>query len=101
MASIEKLIALEPKVLCYSHFGEASNAAERLRKHAMQLGLWMSIAKDSVMKKESLSTVCRRVLAEDKSMAAIAGFFKSNPIYYKLTEESVQGFVESASKATA
>ena len=101
LASIEKLIALEPKVLCYSHFGEASNAAVRLRKHAMQLRLWMNIAKDSVRNQESLSTACKRILAEDKSMAAIAVFLSSNPLYYKLTEESVQGFVESASKASA
>jgi len=59
----------------------------------------MNIAKDAVRKQESPNSIRERILAEDKSMAEIAVFLKSNPIYYKLTEESVQGFVEFASKA--
>jgi glyoxylase-like metal-dependent hydrolase (beta-lactamase superfamily II) len=97
LASLEKLLALKPKILHYSHFGESCNAVERLRNHAIQLKLWMSIAKDGVSKRQNPSVIGERILAEDERMRGVAGFLKSHPIYSKtVVENSVQGFVESA-----
>jgi glyoxylase-like metal-dependent hydrolase (beta-lactamase superfamily II) len=39
LASLEKLVALKPKILFYTHFGEAGDAVERLRGYAQQLRL--------------------------------------------------------------
>ena len=100
LASLNALIALKPTVLYYSHFGKAPNAAEWLRKHAIQLKLWMNIAKDAVRKQESPSVVRERILAEDENMSAIADFLEAHPIYSTLVEESIQGFIESATKAS-
>ena len=100
LASLNALIALKPTVLYYSHFGKAPNAAEWLRKHAIQLKLWMNIAKDAVRKQESPRVVRERILAEDENMSAIADFLEAHPIYSTLAEESIQGFIESATKAS-
>jgi glyoxylase-like metal-dependent hydrolase (beta-lactamase superfamily II) len=100
IASLNRLIALEPKGLYYSHFGEAADAAERLRKHAIQLKLWMSIAEEGVKKQEDQSTIRERIFAEDESIARIAGFLKSNPTYNMLVEESIQGLIDCPHKPT-
>jgi glyoxylase-like metal-dependent hydrolase (beta-lactamase superfamily II) len=99
LASLAKLEALEPKALCYTHFGEAYNAVERLQDHAIQLKLWTSIIEDDVKKHRNLDAIGERVLAEDRRTRGIIGFLKSHPIYSKIVvENSVQGFVEAATK---
>ena len=99
LASLEKLIALEPKVLYYTHFGEASDAVKRLRKYGQQLKLWMNIVEDAVRKKQSPSVIRERILAEDENMRRMASFLKSHPIYsITAIGNSVQGFIDSVSK---
>ena len=99
LSSLEKLISFEPKVLYYTHFGEASDAVERLREYAKQLMLWMSIVEDGVRKNQDPSVIRERVLAEDKKMCRMASFLKSHPIYSKTAiGNSVQGFIDSAHK---
>ena len=102
LASLEKLIALKPKVLFYTHFGEASDAVKRLRTYAEQLKLWMRIVEDSVNKQQSPSVIRERILAEDENMHRMAGFLKSHPIYSKTAiGNSVQGFIDSITKKKA
>ena len=97
--SLEKLIALKPKVLYYTHFGEASDAISRLRKYAQQLKLWINIVEDGVRKQQSPSIIRERILAEDENMRRMASFLKSHPIYSKTAiGNSLQGFVDSANK---
>ena len=99
LASLEKLVALKPKVLYYTHFGEAANAVERLREYAHQLKLWMSIVEDGVKKQQSPSVIRERILAEDENMRRMTSFLKSHPIYSKTAiGNSVQGFIDSVSK---
>jgi glyoxylase-like metal-dependent hydrolase (beta-lactamase superfamily II) len=40
LSSIDRLISLEPKVLCYGHFGCYGNAVERLRLARSKLLTW-------------------------------------------------------------
>jgi glyoxylase-like metal-dependent hydrolase (beta-lactamase superfamily II) len=99
LESIEKLVSLKPKTLCYSHFGEACCAEERLRDYAVQLNLWMNIAKDGVSKNQSQAVIAERILTEDERTRGIMDFLKSHPIYSKtVVGNSVQGFVEAAAK---
>ena len=44
LSSIDRLIALEPKTLCYGHFGCYGNAVERLRLARSKLLVWHEIA---------------------------------------------------------
>jgi glyoxylase-like metal-dependent hydrolase (beta-lactamase superfamily II) len=99
LASLDKLIAFKPKVLYYTHFGEASDAVERLRGYSQQLKLWMRIVEDGVRKQQSPSVIRERILAEDENMRKMAGFLRSHPIYsITAIGNSVQGFIDSASK---
>ncbi|MCW4044733.1 MAG: MBL fold metallo-hydrolase [Candidatus Bathyarchaeota archaeon] len=99
LASLEKLIRLNPKFLYYSHFGKASNAVQRLKDYALQLKQWASIAEEGTAKGQSFEAIRDRILAEDEAMRKIAPYLKAHPIFMKTAiENSVRGFTEAASK---
>ena len=93
LASLDKLISLNPSALYFSHFGKADNAVQRLKEYKVQLQLWADIAKDGVGKNQSLEQIRDRIVAEDKVMKQIANFVKAHPIYSKtMLENCVRGF---------
>jgi len=95
LASLEKLIRLNPQSLYFSHFGNASDAVKRLQDYALQIQLWADIAREGVKNKRSLEEIRERIISEDKVMRKLAGYLKSYPIYVKtVLENSVQGFIE-------
>jgi glyoxylase-like metal-dependent hydrolase (beta-lactamase superfamily II) len=97
LASLDKLISLNPTVLYFSHFGKASDAVQRLKDYKVQLQLWADIAIDGVMKNQSLEQIRDRIIAEDKVMNRIIGFVRSHRIYSKtMLENCVLGFIEYA-----
>jgi glyoxylase-like metal-dependent hydrolase (beta-lactamase superfamily II) len=97
LASLDKLISLDPSVLYFSHFGEANNAVQRLKDYKVQLQLWADIASDGVKKNQSLEKIRDRIIAEDKVMNHIIDFVRSHRIYSKtMLENCVRGFIEYA-----
>ena len=50
LASLDKLISLNPTALYFSHFGKATDAVQRLKDYKVQLQLWADIAEDGVKK---------------------------------------------------
>jgi glyoxylase-like metal-dependent hydrolase (beta-lactamase superfamily II) len=97
LASLDKLISLDPSVLYFSHFGEANNAVQRLKDYKVQLQLWADIAKDGVKKNQSLDQIRDRIIAEDKVMNRIVDFVRSHRIYSKtMLENCIRGFIEYA-----
>lgn len=100
LASLDKLIRLNPSALYFSHFGEANNAVQRLKDYKVQLQLWADIAKDGVRKNQSLEQIRDRIITEDKAMNRIIDFVRAHKIYSKtMLENCVLGFVEYAKKA--
>lgn len=100
LASLDRLVSLQPSALYYSHFGKVSEAVKRLRDYALQLRLWGRIADEEVRKKHGLKEVQERILVEDKVMQKLAGFIKSHPIYAKtMLENDVQGFIDFAANS--
>lgn len=100
-ASIDKLIAFTPEVLYYSHFGKALDAVRRLRNYQLQIKKWLSIVQDSLRHGESLNMICERILEEDESIRKVVPALEANPVHRKtLIENSVQGFIEYATKPT-
>lgn len=100
LASLDKLIRLNPHVLYFSHFGNASNAVKRLRDYAVQIKLWAAVAQEGVAKKQSFEEIRERILSEDKIMRKLAGYLKAHPVYVKtVLENSVQGFIDFAETA--
>jgi glyoxylase-like metal-dependent hydrolase (beta-lactamase superfamily II) len=81
LASLDKLISLNPSELYFSHFEEANNAVQRLKDYKVQLQLWADIAKDGVKKNQSLKQIRDRIIAEDKVMNRIVDFVRSHRIY--------------------
>jgi len=99
LASLNKLIALEPKVLYYTHFGEASEAVKRLRRYTEQLKLWRNIAKDAAVNRQKIGVIRERILTEDENMRKMAEFLKNHPIYSKTAiGNSIQGFIDAVIK---
>jgi len=99
LASLDKLISLNPAFLYYSHFGKAGDAVQRLRTYAVQLKLWASIAAEGVKNWQSTETIRERIMAEDPTMRKIGSFLKTHPIFMKTAvENSVQGFIDFAAK---
>jgi glyoxylase-like metal-dependent hydrolase (beta-lactamase superfamily II) len=99
LASLDKLVNLNPSALYYSHFGKARDAVKRLQDYALQIRLWVSIAEAGVAKRQSPEVIRERILAEDKIVGKHAVFLKSHPIYAKtVLGNSVQGFIDFAEK---
>jgi glyoxylase-like metal-dependent hydrolase (beta-lactamase superfamily II) len=97
LASLDKLISLNPTVLYFSHFGKADNAMQRLKDYKVQLQLWADIAQEGVRKGWSLEQTRDKIIVEDKVMSQIADFVRSHRIYSKtMLENCVRGFVEYA-----
>jgi glyoxylase-like metal-dependent hydrolase (beta-lactamase superfamily II) len=102
LASLDKLISLNPTALYYSHFGKADNAVKRLKEYKMQLQLWAKIAEEGVEEKLSLREIRDRIAAQDSVLVRILGFVEEHPIYSKtVLENCVEGFIDYAKRQNA
>jgi hypothetical protein len=94
LASLDKLIRVEPTVLYYSHFGKALNALQRLRNYKVQLQLWANIAEEGVKNGWSFELIVDSIIAKDNVLLEHAEFFMSHPIYSKtVLENCIKGFI--------
>ena len=97
LASIDRLISLNPTALYYSHFGKALDAVRRLKEYKVQLQLWARITEEGVKKNQSLKQVRNRILAEDPVMRKVADFVMHHKIYSKTVMAScIAGFMDNA-----
>jgi glyoxylase-like metal-dependent hydrolase (beta-lactamase superfamily II) len=102
LASLDKLISLNPTVLYYSHFGKANNAIRRLEDYKLQLQLWAKIVEDGVSKNQSFEEIRDRIIADDPIMHRLVGFLKSNKIYSQIVlQNCVEGFIDYAKRTQA
>jgi glyoxylase-like metal-dependent hydrolase (beta-lactamase superfamily II) len=99
LASLEKLINLEPRFLYYSHFGKAKNAIEKLQTYGKQLKLWAEIAKQGIEKGENLEAISRRILESDAAVQKAVEHIKNHPILSKtVLNQSVEGVMKYVEK---
>jgi glyoxylase-like metal-dependent hydrolase (beta-lactamase superfamily II) len=99
LASLNKLISLEPKALYYSHFGQASNPVERIQAYASQLRLWAKLAKQSMNNNGSLEATREKILENDGSLRKAEEFIRAHPILSEtVLNNSVQGVLEFVQK---
>jgi glyoxylase-like metal-dependent hydrolase (beta-lactamase superfamily II) len=75
--SLDRLIALEPRRICYGHFGFACDAVEKLEVHRRQVLLWSRLVEEGMEEGLSLRNIYARIRAEDP-MAMQAGEFKED-----------------------
>ncbi|MCW4009959.1 MAG: MBL fold metallo-hydrolase [Candidatus Bathyarchaeota archaeon] len=100
VASLDKLISLNPKFLFYSHFGKATDAVNRLRSYQEQIKLWLNLVQEALKRGESDASIRETVLREDKSIRDVVAMLKTNPVQEKtLIKNSIQGFINYAKNA--
>ncbi len=94
-SSLEKLMSLEPKMLCYTHFGHASNAVSRLQAYGEQLRLWASIVSASTEKVDDLEATYAKIIEQDPSMKKAEEFIKRHVMLRQsVVLQSIQGFIQ-------
>ncbi|MGD6851600.1 MAG: MBL fold metallo-hydrolase [Candidatus Bathyarchaeia archaeon] len=102
LASLDKLIALQPTALYFSHFGKADTAVNRLKAYKVQLQLWADIAETGVKANKSLEQIRDSIVEADPVMTQIQDYVKDHPIYKKtVLENCVRGFIEYAKSKLA
>ena len=99
LASLDKLANLKPRVLYYSHFGEASDGVRKLQTYGEQLKLWAKVAKQGLEKRENLEAIVNRIVAEDEFLKKTEGYIRAHPILsHTVFNESVLGIVDFVEK---
>jgi len=95
LSSITKLIKKEPELLCYTHFGVAKDAVEKLERHAAQLRLWAEIVSEGIRKGETLETISETIRQKDPAVNAVNDYMKTHPILGRgVVKQNIQGFIE-------
>jgi glyoxylase-like metal-dependent hydrolase (beta-lactamase superfamily II) len=95
LSSIDKIIRKSPKLLCYTHFGVAKNAIEKLERHTTQLRLWAEIVVEGIKKGETLEIITEQIQQRDPAIKAVIDYMKAHPILSRgVAKQNVQGFME-------
>lgn len=95
LASLEKLIQLQPKRLYYTHYGPVDNAVERIRRYEEQLNLWASITSEAVKRGDTLESIHQQILEKDPQMKTAINFINRQLLLRKgVLMQNVQGYVE-------
>ena len=99
LASIKRLEKKVPTLLCYTHFGVAVDAIEKLERHATQLRLWAEIVADGLRKGETLDAISESIRQRDPAIRAVNDYIKAHPILGRgVVKQNVQGFMEYLQK---
>ncbi len=97
LASLDKLIALNPTALYFSHFGKTDDAVNRLKAYKVQLQLWADIVVAGVRANKTLEQIRNDIVVQDPIMNKINNYIKAHPIYKKtVLENCIRGFIEYA-----
>lgn len=99
LTSINRLIALKPKTLYYTHFGPTKKAVKKLEEYADQLKLWAKIVSDSLRKGENFDTLYKKIIGTDNSMKTAINHLQNNIIFREgVVRQDIQGFIEYLKK---
>lgn len=99
LASLGRLISLEPNVLYYSHFGKADGAVEKLHAYENQLKLWAKIARQGIQNGEDLRTITRRIVDADYAVQKAKEYIGAHSVLSEtVLNESVWGIMDFVDK---
>lgn len=70
--SLDRLIALKPRYVCYGHFGFAEDAVKKLEAHKSQITTWGRIVEEGLEEGIELGEIYERIRAKDR-MAGMTG----------------------------
>ncbi len=91
--SLDKLIELNPEIVCYSHFGYAYEAVKKLRLYREQVILWDRIVTEAVGEGRNMAEIYERLKDNDPMLRLTLEAERSDSsVFYS----SIVGFVEYA-----
>ncbi|MCS7114968.1 MAG: MBL fold metallo-hydrolase [Nitrososphaerota archaeon] len=93
--SLEKLVRLNPKMLCYTHFGLAHNASEMLKAYIRQISIWASTIRECLKNGESMDFIMEKLMERDPNLKFASGYVKTHPIISRVFSSLIQGFTNS------
>jgi len=95
LASLEKLVQLQPKRLYYTHYGPVEKGVERLRMYEGQLQLWAKIVSAAVKRGDTPESIHKQILEQDPQMKAALPFIEEHLVLRKgVMMQNIQGYVE-------
>jgi len=95
LASIEKLVQLQPRRLYYTHYGPVENGVERLRKYEAQLQLWAKIVSEAVKRGDSPESIHEQILEQDGQMKVAEPFIKEHLVLREgVMMQNIRGYYE-------
>jgi len=71
ICSLDALIALEPEIACYGHFGYAENAVDKLEAHKQQILLWNRIVENGSEEGKNPREIYEQIRSEDPMISRI------------------------------
>jgi glyoxylase-like metal-dependent hydrolase (beta-lactamase superfamily II) len=91
--SLDRLIELNPEIVCYSHFGYAYEAVRKLRLYREQVILWDRIVTEAVDEGRNMAEIYERLKDNDPMLRLTLEAERSDSsVFYS----SIVGFVEYA-----
>jgi glyoxylase-like metal-dependent hydrolase (beta-lactamase superfamily II) len=94
-SSIDRLVGVSPKRICYTHFGMAEDAVRRLKAYAEQLRLWAKIIVEGMKRGEDIESLYKRISEEDPSVGVVAEFIRNHLVLERgVVRQAIQGFME-------
>jgi glyoxylase-like metal-dependent hydrolase (beta-lactamase superfamily II) len=95
LASLEKLVQLQPKRLYYTHYGPVEKGVEKLQKYEAQLQLWAKIVSAAVKRGDTPESIHQQILEQDPQMKAALPFIEKHLVLRKgVMMQNIQGYVE-------
>ncbi|MGQ9680311.1 MAG: MBL fold metallo-hydrolase [Candidatus Bathyarchaeia archaeon] len=89
--SLERLISLKPKIVCYSHFGFSGNGVELLKRYKEQIMLWSRMVEDGLKRGESIQKIHEKIKLEDPMTK---GWIESSDRQETASLFNLRGFIE-------
>jgi glyoxylase-like metal-dependent hydrolase (beta-lactamase superfamily II) len=94
LVSLDKIIALKPTSLYFSHFGEAEDPINRLKSYKEQLKLWIKVAEEGVRVNLSIEQIRDNIIAQDQALSSVIDYVKSHKILQRtVLDNCVSGAV--------
>jgi len=93
LKSLEKLIALNPETIAFTHFGFAKNC-ELLRRVHSKTVEWIEMAKEVIESGGGIEELYKKIAEEDKDFEKLVELFKNSKITSKSYILGIYGLVD-------
>jgi len=95
LASLEKLMQLQPERLYYTHYGPVENGVERLQKYEAQLQLWAKIVAEAVKRGDTPESIHEQILKQDPQLRYAEPFIKEHLVLREgVMMQNIRGYYE-------